>query len=66
MSKVNWIKWSDEKPESTGVYLTYWSDKALETYSVGIYEIHKDTIMSENSILLYWAENVDPPIGNKG
>ncbi len=61
MSKVVWHKWEEERPESTGMYLTYWSDKALETYPIGIDELDKNTITSCNSYLLYWAENVDPP-----
>ena len=43
------------------MYLTYWSDKALETYPIEIDELEKDTISVSNSILICWAENVDPP-----
>ena len=58
---VDWKLWSEERPETTGVYLTYWSDKALETYSVGIDELRKNTVSCSNSVLVYWAENVAPP-----
>ena len=64
LAHVKWIKWADEKPECTGVYLTYWSDGALETYAIGIDELDKEEIIvgkRRQDTLICWAENVEPP-----
>jgi hypothetical protein len=62
MSNVNWIKWEDQKPEYAGMYLTYWSDKSLESYSIGADEIDEPIVMVQEAELLYWANNPEPPI----
>ena len=58
---VDWKLWSEERPETTGVYLTYWSDKALETFVIGIDELDMELVSCSSTVLIYWAENVAPP-----
>lgn len=59
--KVNWIDCNDGMPESPGIYLTYWSDGALETMRLDEADIDKTYIVIGNAVMLFWAENVAPP-----
>lgn len=64
-TSVDWVKWSDDKPSETGNYLTYWSDGALETFTLWEEHIESEQVTAGNALLLFWAENVDPPEGYK-
>lgn len=63
MAKVDWIDINESMPDEAGMHLTYWSDGTLETYPVCEKEIAKGYISSGNDVVLFWAENVDPPEG---
>ena len=64
LAHVKWIKWADKRPSQAGVYLTFWSDGAIETYEVGADELDVEEVIVGKRIqstLLSWAENVEPP-----
>lgn len=63
MTTVNWVKWSDERPEESGVYLTYWSDGDVETFRFDdAGDLDREVITTGGSTLLYWTDNVEPPV----
>ena len=64
LAPVDWIEWTQERPETPGTYLTAWSDGTVETYPIDQIQIQKTAIQSGPHQLTHWAANVAGPVDN--